>query len=75
MARSARESAPLIFWPIAALWDLLAFVLQLTGRLVGVVVSLVLMALSIVLGLTIVGLPIAIPTFVIACLLLIRSIF
>ncbi|MCI0435960.1 MAG: hypothetical protein L0271_20325 [Gemmatimonadetes bacterium] len=75
MARPARESAPWIFWPIAAVWDLIAFVIRLTGRAIGIVISLVLMVLSVILGLTIVGLPLAIPVFLLGFLLLLRSLF
>jgi hypothetical protein len=75
MVQPARASAPWIFWPIAALWDLVAFVLRLTGRVAGAAVSLALIATSILLGLTIIGLPIAIPLFFVGCLLLVRSIF
>ena len=58
MVKPARESAPWFLWPVAALWDLLAFVLRLTGRLVGVLISLVLLVLGAVLTMTVVGAPI-----------------
>jgi hypothetical protein len=75
MRRNARAGAPWIFWPIAALWDLVAFVLGLTGRLIGIVLALVLMLGSVLLGLTVIGLPIAIPLFIVALALLVRSLF
>jgi hypothetical protein len=75
MSRAARQTVPWILWPIAATWDLVAFMLRLTGRFIGVVIALVLMLLSVLLGLTIVGLPVAIPLFILAVMLLFRSIF
>ena len=57
MVKPARESAPWFLWPVAALWDLLAFVLRLTGRLIGVLISLVLLVLGAVLTMTVVGAP------------------
>ena len=75
MARSARESAPWIFWPIAAVWDLLAFVLRLTGRLVAAVIGLVFLLGGALLSVTIVGAPIGIPFSVLGLLLLVRAIF
>lgn len=71
----ARQSAPWFLWPIAALWDLLAFVLRLTGRLVGVILGVVLMVLGGVVTMTVVGAPVGIPLFVLGLLLLVRSLF
>jgi len=75
MARPARESAPWIFWPFAALWDLLAFVLRLTGRIVGAILGLVLMGLGIAVALTVVGIPLGVPLAIFGFLLLLRSLF
>lgn len=75
MSRSARSSAPWIFWPIAALWDLVAFVLRLTGRLIGFAVGLVLLIVGGVLTLTIVLVPIGLPLVVVGFLMMLRSVF
>jgi hypothetical protein len=75
MARSARETAPWIFWPVAAIRDLLAFVLRLTGRLVSGVIGLVLLIGGALLSFTIVGAPIGIPLGLVGLLLLFRSLF
>ncbi len=75
MSRSARASAPWIFWPIAALWDLLAFILGLTGRLVGVVLGLTLLCVGFLLSITVILLPIGVPLIIVGFLLLLRSVF
>lgn len=75
MARTAREHVPWIFWPIAAVWDLLAFVLRLTGRMVAGVIGLALLTGGVLLTFTIVGAPIGIPLAVVGLLLLFRSLF
>ncbi len=75
MAQSARETAPWIFWPIAAVWDLLAFVVRLTGRIIGVLLGLALIVLAIPIGLTVVGLPLAIALLIVGFLLLWKSLF
>ena len=75
MIQPARHSAPWFLWPFAALWDLLAFMLRLTGRVLAAVIGLVLMIIGIVVILTVVGAPLGIPLFVLGLLLLIRSIF
>jgi hypothetical protein len=74
MGRSARESAPWIFWPIAALWDLVAFVLGLTGRLVGAVVGLLLLVIGLALSITVILIPIGVPLAIVGFLLVLRSI-
>ena len=75
MARSARERAPWILWPIAAVWDLLAFLLRLTGRLVAAVIGFVFLLGGALLSFTIVGAPIGMALAVVGLLLLVRSIF
>lgn len=75
MSRSARSSAPLIFWPLAALWDLIAFLLRLTGRLIGFAVGLIMVAIGGVLCLTVILIPIGVPLLVVGFLLMIRSVF
>ena len=75
MARSARESAPWVFWPLAAAWDLLAFLLRVTGRLVAGVIGLVLLAGGTLFSFTIVGAPIGVPVAIVGLLLLTRSLF
>lgn len=63
------------FWPFVALWRLLAFILELTGRVVGVVVGLVLLIVGIVISLTVVGAIIGIPLAIFGLMLMIRGIF
>ena len=75
MSPGERHRAPLIFWPFAALWDLLAFLLSLIGRVAAALVGLALVALGIVLTLTVIGGIIGIPLMVLGFLLLVRSLF
>jgi hypothetical protein len=73
--RSRRHEYPWILWPFVALWDLLAFILELTGRVLGIVIGLVLMFVGILLTATVIALPIGIPLLVLGVLLMLRSIF
>lgn len=75
MSRSARSTAPWIFWPVAAVWDLIAFLLRLTGRLVGFAVGLVLLVLGGILTLTIVLAPIGVPVLIMGFLIMVRAVF
>ena len=62
-------------WPFVALWDLLAFILGVTGRLVLGVIGLALMIVGLVLTVTLIGAPVGIPFLIIGLLLIFRSIF
>lgn len=69
------KSTPWFLWPFEALWKLLTFILNLTGRLVAAVVGLVLTIVGIILSLTLVAAPLGIPLIIMGLLLMLRSIF
>ena len=71
----AKHHVPWILMPFYAIWLLIAFIIQLTGRVVGVVLALALMIAGIVASLTVVGAIVGIPLLIIGFLLLLRSIF
>jgi hypothetical protein len=75
MASASRHKVPWIFWPLAALWDFLAFILNFTGRLIGIVFGFVLMVVGILLTLTVVGAVIGVPLIILSILLMVRSLF
>ncbi|MGD0002891.1 MAG: hypothetical protein ABSE06_01535 [Anaerolineaceae bacterium] len=62
-------------WPFVALWDLLAFILGLTSRLVLGVLGLALMIVGLVLTITLIAAPIGIPFLIIGLLMIFRSLF
>ncbi len=62
-------------WPFVALWRLLTTILELTGRLVAIVLGLVLLVVGLVLTVTVVGAVVDIPLMALGLLLLIRGIF
>ncbi|MGH7545430.1 MAG: hypothetical protein ACREKI_04530 [Gemmatimonadota bacterium] len=72
---TTRRAVPWFLWPFAALWDLLAIVLRLTGRVVAGVLGFALMMLGLVATLTVVGAPVGIPFIVLGFLLMLRSVF
>jgi hypothetical protein len=72
---STRRRVPWILWPIAALWDLIAWIVQFTGRIVAAVLGLVLMIVGVLLTVTIVGAIAGIPLIVLGFMLMVRSIF
>jgi hypothetical protein len=70
-----RKPTPWFLWPFVALWDLITWILKLTGRLVAAVLGLVLMIVGVILTVTVVGAVVGIPLIIFGFVLMIRSIF
>jgi hypothetical protein len=71
----SERRTPLLLWPFVALWRLLTWILQLTGRLIAAVLALVMMIVGLVLTLSLVAAPIGIPMIIMGLLLMLRAIF
>ena len=70
-----RHRTPWILWPLAVLWDAMAFMLTILGRLLTAITGFLLMAVGVLITLTVVGAPLGVPLACLGFLLLIRSIF
>jgi len=75
MSDTDARRTPWFLWPFVLVWDLLAFVLKLTGRLVAAVLGLVLMIVGVILTVTLIAAPVGIPLALFGLLLMLRSIF
>jgi hypothetical protein len=75
MATQTKRYLPWYLWPFTALWKLLALIVELTGRLVAMVLGIVLIIAGTVVSLTIIGAIVGIPLAIIGLLLLLRGIF
>jgi uncharacterized membrane protein YdbT with pleckstrin-like domain len=62
-------------WPFEALWRLVTWVFELTGRVVAIILGLVLIVIGTLLSLTVVGAVIGVPVGVFGILLLLRGLF
>ena len=71
----AQANVPWFLWPFYALWRLLTFILNTTGRLLCAVLGIALMVLGTVVALTIVGAPLGVPLILLGVLLLARALF
>jgi len=72
------KSSSSVTWfllPFIAIWNLLTFFLNLTGRIILAVLGVVLMIVGLVLTLLIIAAPIGIPFIIIGFLLILRSLF
>jgi hypothetical protein len=70
-----RKQVPLLLWPFYALWRLLAWIVNLTGRALAILLGIVLMIAGIIISITIVALPIGIPLIIFGFLLVIRGLW
>ena len=75
MTTRTQKPIPWYLWPFAALWKLLAVIVELTGRFVAMVLGIVFIVVGVIVSLTIVGAIIGIPLAIIGLLLLLRGIF
>ncbi len=75
MAEKGVKKVPWFLWPFVAIWDLLAMVLNITGRILGVLLAVGLMAVGVALTMMVVGAPLGIPLVILGFLLMIRSLF
>jgi hypothetical protein len=75
MTTRTKQHIPWYLWPFAALWKLLAIIVELTGRFVAMVLGIVFFIVGVIISLTIVGAIVGVPLAVIGLLLLFRGMF
>lgn len=75
MTTETKQHIPWFLWPFAALWKLLAVIVELTGRFLAMVLGLVFILVGVIVSLTVIGAIIGIPLAIIGLLLLLRGIF
>ena len=71
----AKKAESWLLWPFVTIWNLLALVLNITGRVLAGILGVLLMIVGIALTMTVAGAPVGIPLAVLGLLLIIRSIF
>ena len=75
MTTQTKQHIPWYLWPFAAIWKLLAVIVELTGRFVAMVLGLVLILVGVIVSLTVIGAIVGIPLAIVGLLLLLRGIF
>jgi len=75
MAESRQSRVPLLLWPFYAVWKLLSFVLELTGRLLCALLGVAFMAAGVILSLSVAGAVIGVPIAAFGFLLAVRALF
>ncbi len=64
-----------LLWPLYAIWRVVTFVFELTGRIICALIGLALMAAGVAITVTIVAAPVGIPIAAFGFLLLVRALF
>lgn len=70
-----KRHIPWYLWPFAAIWKLLAVIVEMTGRFVAMVLGIVLVIVGVLISLTIVGAIVGVPLALIGLLLFFRGLF
>jgi hypothetical protein len=75
MSENEEKQLPWLLWPFYAIWRVVTFVFELTGRIICAVIGLALMAAGVAITVTVVAAPIGIPIAAFGFLLLVRALF
>lgn len=70
-----KKQIPWYLWPFAAIWKLLAVIVEMTGRFVAMVLGIVLLIVGVIVSLTIIGAIVGVPLAIIGLLLFFRGMF
>lgn len=71
----AKKAESWFLWPFVTIWNLLALVLNITGRVLAGILGVLLMIVGIALTMTVAGAPVGIPIVILGLLLIVRSVF
>jgi hypothetical protein len=64
-----------IFWPFRVIWNLIAAIVEFTGRLVAMIIGFVFIVVGVIVSLTIVGAIVGVPLAIVGFLMVLRGIF
>ncbi|HAV75734.1 MAG TPA: hypothetical protein DCX53_00105 [Anaerolineae bacterium] len=70
-----KRHIPWYLWPFAAVWKLLAVIVEMTGRLLAMMIGILLMLIGFIVSLTVVGAIVGVPLGIIGFLLFLKGIF
>ena len=75
MTTHEKHHIPWYLWPFAAIWKLVAVIVEMTGRLVAMILGIELMIEGVIVSLTLIGAIVGIPLAIIGLLLFLKGIF
>ncbi|NWF64374.1 MAG: hypothetical protein HXY38_08725 [Chloroflexi bacterium] len=68
-----KQPIPWYLWPFAAIWKLLAVIVEMTGRFVAMTLGVALLVVGVIISLTIIGAIVGVPLAIIGLLLFLRG--
>ncbi len=71
MSEHEEKRVPILLWPFYAIWRIVTFIFELTGRIICALIGLALMAAGVAITITVVAAPIGIPIAAFGFLLLV----
>jgi len=69
------KKTPWVLWPFVAIWRFLTFILEITGRLVAIILGCVFMIVGVIVSLTVIGAIVGVPIAIFGFLLVMRGLF
>ena len=75
MAGSTDNGVPWLLWPFYAVWRLLSLILNITGRIICIVLGIALMMAGVAMSLSVIGAPPGIALTALGFLLVVRALF
>ena len=69
------KTTPIFFAPFVWLWQLVTFILGMTGRLLAVILGFVLLIVGLLLTVTVIGAIVGIPMLIVGFALIVRGLF
>jgi hypothetical protein len=73
--KAEKRRTSCLLWPFVAVWDLVVWIVNLTGRLVAMLLGLVFLIAGVILTLTVLGAVIGIPLAAFGILLMVRGLW
>ncbi len=73
--QNGNTHTPWILWPFRVIFNLVEWILRLTGRLVASIIGLAIMIAGFVLTLTLIAAPVGLPMVLFGFVLIIRGVF
>jgi len=67
-----KRKIPFLLWPFWALFQLVLWILKLTGRLVGAILGLVIIIVGVLLSITVIGAVIGVPLILLGLMLIVK---
>jgi len=74
-ASVSTQHVPWYLWPFWAIWQLVTWIVRLTGRLIALLIGFALIIIGAVLCITVILLPVGIPMIIFGFLLTMRGLF